>query len=78
MSELAGPQKPRRPRARNLFRQRDVSQFIRAIKAAGGGRLRVDNSGCFEVIIGGPDNTGAADDLDRELTEFEGRHARTP
>lgn len=59
------------------FKQQDVTRALRATVAAGieVQRIEIDKDGKITVVAAGgsapPDN-----DLDRELTEFEGRHGQ--
>ena len=57
------------------FTQRDISTAVRAVVAAGCevARVEVDRNGKVVIVTGKPGS--ATDDLDRELSEFEARHA---
>jgi len=60
------------PRARCTFRQRDLRLAVETAKAAGLeiGRVEIGRDGKIVVVTG-----KAPDDLDRELADFEARHA---
>ena len=60
------------PRSRCTFRQRDLRLAVETAKAAGLeiGRFEIDRDGKIVVVTGRP-----PDDLDRELEDFEARHA---
>lgn len=62
-------------RGRCTFKQRDVTAAIRAVTKAGieVSRIEIDPAGKIVVLTGKGE---AADDLDRELEDFEKRHAR--
>jgi hypothetical protein len=65
------------PRAPSTFRQQDVTRAVKAVAAAGVhiARIEIDKAGKI-VIIAAEALHAAADDLDRELTEFEARHGQ--
>jgi hypothetical protein len=65
------------PRAPSTFRQQDVTRAVKAVAAAGVhiARIEIDKVGKI-VIIAAEALHPAADDLDRELTEFEARHGQ--
>jgi hypothetical protein len=59
------------------FKQKDATRAARAAIAAGleVQRIEIDKDGRIIVVTG---KAGAPqDDLDRELTEFEGRHGQS-
>ena len=71
---------------RRYFRQRDVTRALRAVIeavpeplraaiAAGAATIRaeIDGLGKIVVVIGGRTRSSEADDLDRELADFEAR-----
>lgn len=62
------------PRARCTFRQRDLRLAVETARAAGLdiARFEIDRDGKIVVVTGKP----PVDDLDRELADFEARHAR--
>ena len=64
-------------RAPSTFRQQDVTRAVKAVAAAGVhiARIEIDKAGKI-VIIAAEALHLAADDLDRELTEFEARHGQ--
>lgn len=68
-------------RTRPLFAARDATRAARAVMAAGLDvrRVEFDRDGRIVVVVGKPDGAGSAigaDDLDRELEEFEARHGK--
>ncbi len=57
------------------FRQRDLTAMVKAMEAAGKSVVRAEMElGKITVIVA--QSTGAADDLDIELAEFEARHGQ--
>lgn len=62
------------PRARCTFRQRDLRLAIETARAAGLeiGRVEIGRDGKIVVVAG---KLATRDDLDRELAEFEMKHA---
>ena len=57
------------------FRQRDVSAAVKAVVAAGCKVARVEIGKDGRIVIVTDEPEPATDDLDRELSEFEERHA---
>jgi hypothetical protein len=58
-------------RGRLKFTQRAVARAVKGVTSAGVqvGRVEIDREGKIIIVAG-----ESADDLDRELTEFEGRN----
>ena len=63
------------PRARCTFRRRDLQLAVETTRAAGLeiGRVEIDRDGKIVVVTSKPP---VEDDLDRELADFEAKHAR--
>ena len=62
-------------RGHSTFKQTDLTRALRAARAAGVNvqRFEIDKDGKIVIVTG---NAAAPDnDLDRELTDFEARHA---
>jgi len=60
------------------FKQQDVTRALRATRAAGVmvQRIEIDRTGKIVLITGDDNSAAPADDLDRELAEFEARHGQ--
>jgi hypothetical protein len=66
-------------RAPSVFRQSDVTRAIKAAVAAGVNieRVEIDKSGRIVIVTGKPGEPEApANDLDRELAEWEANHGK--
>jgi hypothetical protein len=68
-------------RARQTFKQGDVTKAVKAMVAAGlsVGRVEISPEGRIIVIAGRQDqgqNSGTTAELDRELADFEARHGQ--
>jgi CTP:molybdopterin cytidylyltransferase MocA len=60
------------------FKQQDVTRALRGTLAAGVGvhRVEIDKAGKIVVVTAGDTPSAPADDLDRELAEFEARNGQ--
>jgi CTP:molybdopterin cytidylyltransferase MocA len=60
------------------FKQQDVTRALRATIAAGikVQRVEIDKDGRIIVVTAGDTPSAPADDLDRELAEFEARNGQ--
>jgi hypothetical protein len=64
------------PRLPCKFRQRDVAAAIKAVRSTGCKIVRVEIGPDGKiVVVTGPTVSRGDDDLDRELQNFEARHA---
>ena len=59
------------------FRQRDLTAAVRAMLKAGVAiaRVEIDPNGRIVLVTGQAGQSAAANDLDRELADFEARNA---
>jgi hypothetical protein len=74
LANIACPaRRVRKPRGPNVFRQRDLTRAVRAVKAAGldVARVEVDKDGKIVVILGKPQSLAPepVSDVDRWLAE---------
>lgn len=65
-------------RAAATFKQSDLTRALKGAKAAGVAvaRVEVGTDGKIIIVVGEPAPGDAPNELDRELKEFEGKHAR--
>lgn len=61
-------------RSSSNFRQRDLTCALRAAAAAGIAVQRIEIRPDAVVVVTGDSPAAPADDLDRELADFEARH----
>ena len=77
LEQMPVTEMPARRKRRSKFSPRDLTTAIKAVGRAGASiiRVEIDPSGKIVMVT---DNGGAPldDDLNRELAEFEARHAR--
>jgi hypothetical protein len=61
--------------SRGTFKQSDLVKALKAMAKVGvKGRVEIDKDGRIIVVTVGDTPSAPADDLDRELAEFEARH----
>jgi hypothetical protein len=73
--DKASPPRDGRGRGRSTFRKRDLQTALNAARKAGLAivRFEIDRDGRIVIVVG---KTDTGTDLDRELAEFEAKHAR--